>query len=221
MKPAPILIALLGLAATVPAAAAGSGVGFGISGGTLGVGAEVSYPLTDRLGMRGLIAGIDVGTDFEADDDGLEYDGDLELRNAAALLDFHPWSGSFRLTGGVVFSNNEVRGTARCEQVACDFGDGALATGDEARATVDFAGASPYLGLGWGSRPAGDSGWGITADIGVFYLGDPDAEVTIEGPSSANPVARQQAQQEEDEIEDDLDSVPLYPVLMVGASYRF
>lgn len=211
----------LGLAAAGPAAA--GGVGVGLTGGTLGLGAEVSYPLTSRLSVRGMIAGLDFSTDFETDEDDLEYDGDLELRNAAALIDFHPNAGSFRLTGGLVINDTEVTGTARCDQAVCDFGDGTdlLGPRDRARATVDYPSASPYFGIGWGSRPDGGAGWAVTADIGVFYLGDPDATVTLEGPSSANPVAQAEAEDEEDEIEDELDKLSVYPVLMVGASYRF
>lgn len=52
-------------------------------------------------------------------------------------------------------------------------------------------------------------------------LGEAQVDVQVSGPSSANPLVASQAAAEEEEIEDDLDSLAWYPVLMIGANYRF
>lgn len=210
---------------SVPVASANDNpYSLGVTGGTLGFGVEAGYDLSPRFRVRALAAGLNMSEDFEAEgNNDLDYDGDLELRNAAALLDFHPFSGTFRLTAGLVISDNEVDGSATCEQLFCDFGDGSnvLVQGDRVDASAESSGTTPYLGLGWGAKPSTAGQWGFTVDIGAFVLKDPDVDVEISGPSSGVPGAEQEAQNEEDRIEDDLDDIGVYPVLMVGAAYRF
>lgn len=222
LLPLPLITAGLVLAGTAGAAEDGR-FAAGVTAGTLGVGAEASYGLSPRFNLRGVVAGLDISEDLEPDDGSdLDYDGDLELRNAAALVDFHPFAGGFRLSGGAVINGNEIRASAECNRAGgCRFGDSSmavLAEGDSARASVEYDSVAPYLGLGWGNAPRRAGRWGFTADLGVMHLGDPDVSVSV---SSANPQAQQEAENEERELEDDAEDFELYPVLMVGATYRF
>lgn len=219
---------IMGLWAAGVGVAWSGGFGLGVSGGTLGVGIQASYGLTEHIALRGMLAGIDISVDFESDGDSdFEYDGDAELRTALALVDYHPFAGSFRVTGGLAFGDSEIEGTATCDETTCDFGDssGLLVQGDRVRANADFGGTRPYLGVGWGSAPGEESGWAFSADLGAYFLNDPDVDVRISGPSVQNPVTapivKAEAAEEEDNIEDDLDSFSLYPVAMFGVSYTF
>lgn len=205
-------------------AAWAGGFAVGVSAGTLGLGAQASYGFGDYFALRGVVAGIDASVDFEAEGNSdLDYDGDAELRTALALLDYHPFAGGFRVTGGLVFGDSEIEGSATCRDIACEFGDtaGVLVAGDEARAEVDFGGTTPYLGIGWGSAPGEESGWAFSADLGAYLLDDPEVSVSISGLSATNPAARAEAEDEEQHIEDDLDDLSVYPVLMFGATYSF
>lgn len=201
-----------------------SNIGAGVVAGTLGIGAQVSYAWTERVQVRAMAAGLSADVDFEADGGSdLEYGGDIDLLHGALLLDYHPFAGTFRLTAGVIINDDKISGDASCDQLACDLGDndGILVRGDQLDANASYDPVSPYLGFGWGKAPGADGGFGLTADIGVFYLGNPDVSVDISGPSTLNPVARDAVRDEERAIQDDLDTFPLYPVVMLGATWRF
>jgi hypothetical protein len=101
-----VLFALATLAAAPLAAAPAEGppVAVGIKGGTLGLGVEVELGLTRHLAVRVAGASYDQGLDFAAGD--IDYRGDLELGNLAALLDLHPTGSGFRLTAGVLWNDN-------------------------------------------------------------------------------------------------------------------
>lgn len=205
-------------------AAQASNVGAGVVAGTLGIGGQVSYAWTEKVEVRAMVAGFSTDVDFEADGGSdLEYSGDVDLLHGALLLDYHPFAGTFRLTAGVIINDDKIRGDASCEKLACDLGDndGILVRGDQLDAKASFDPVSPYVGFGWGKAPDAGGGFGLTADIGVFYLGNPDVDVDISGPSTLNPVARDAVRDEERSIQDDLDAFPLYPVVMLGATWRF
>lgn len=216
-----VTMALMGLWLMALAPAHAGGFSLGVAGGTLGVGLQAGYGFTPYLALRGILAGLDVSEDFESQD--LEYDGDAELRNAALLLDWHPLAGVFRISAGVVFNDNRIEGGAGCDQLVCDFGAGldVLVAGDRVEGEAEFDSAAPYIGIGWSRAPAAGAGWGLGVDIGLMRLGDAQVDVQVSGPSSANPLVASQAAAEEEEIEDDLDSLAWYPVLMVGVNYRF
>lgn len=105
--------------------------------------------------------------------------------------------------------------------------------GDQVTGEVHFNSVAPYLGIGWSGAP-GNSGWHFHVDLGVLYLGDPEAEADVQraacnGSDGGNilplpnfsgcdiPADKQAAA----EIESSLESLSLYPVVMVGAGYRF
>ncbi|MES1940172.1 outer membrane protein domain-containing protein [Salinisphaera sp. T5B8] len=196
----------------------------GAVAGTLGLGGQVTYAWTERVQTRAMVAGISADVDFEADGGSdLEYSGNVDLLHGALLLDYHPFGGVFRLTGGVMLNDDKIDGSATCEQLACDLGDNesVLVRGDRLDATARYDSVSPYIGFGWGKSPGAEGGLGFSADIGVFYLGEPDVDVRLSGASSANPIARDAVEEEQDDIQDDLDKLPLYPVVMLGVDYRF
>lgn len=211
--------ALWGLA--LPAAA-DSGVSIGVTGGTLGVGLQLGIAFTPYVALRGMVAGLDFSEDFESDSDDLDYDGDFELRNAGVILDYHPWGGWFRVSGGAFLNDNKLEGEAECEDFDCDFGgeSDVLVRGDKVSVEVEFNSVVPFVGVGW-SGTFGDSGWQLQSDLGVLVLGDPDVDVELSGPSSSVPGVQSEAEDEAEDVEDDLEDLSVYPALMVGVSYRF
>ncbi|MBS63904.1 hypothetical protein [Salinisphaera sp.] len=213
----------VGLAAMACGAQAGD-FSVGAVAGTLGVGGQVSYAWTERVQTRAMVAGFSTDVDFTADGGSdLDYSGNVDLLHGALLLDYHPFGGVFRLTGGVMLNDDKINGSAVCEQTTCDLGDneGILVQGDRLDATARYDSVSPYIGFGWGKSPGAEGGLGFSADIGVFYLGDPDVNVELSGASSVNPIARDAVEEEKDGIQDDLDKLPIYPVVMLGLDYRF
>lgn len=223
MRITSLFVAILGFSFAGSAVAADGErrASVGITGGTLGGGIEIGYGLSPRLNLRGIAAGLDLSETFEADDDSnLEYDGDLKLRNAGLLLDFHPFKGTFRLSVGAMFNDNEITATGRCKELNCGFGDDneILLPGDEAQLSVGYNSVAPYAGIGWGNTPKGAGRWGVSLNLGVMQLGEPDVNVEV---SSANPEAQEEAENEERELKEDAEDFEFYPVVMLGVAYRF
>lgn len=189
--------ALLTATATTPAAA---DIGLGARAGTLGLGVDLSYGFTPLFNVRVGLNRFNLGFDFDTDDG--DYDADLELDSIHALLDFHPWGGGFRVTGGLLSNDNRIDA------------DGTV-SGQDVSATIDFDSTAPYAGIGWGNATRGllPISWSI--DLGIVAQGSPKVDLR----SSTLPPP--QVQQEEDDLEDELSSFDTYPVISAGVIFRF
>ena len=226
---APAWIAIGALVAA-PAAAQ---LGVGLHAGTTGLGPEVSWGLGERARARAALAGFDQDLDVTASD--VRYEGELELRHALLLLDWHPGGGGFRLTAGAAWNDNRLVGTAPLAELFADDLERLARQGIDLRgrdlgtahaeATTDALG--PYLGLGFGKAPAGGRGVGLTLDVGAIYQGPPQVELRAETPLPIDqvPGARQALDgliaDEERDIEDEADGYRFFPVVAVGLAYRF
>ena len=210
---------------------------------TIGLGAELSYRFDQPFAVRGGWQRLDIDPDIEAEDqngiegDELSYNGDLELNNGNVFVDWVPGNQRFRFTVGAVLNNSEVEVVSRCNNAAsgpgpiipgtppvsggCEVGGGRFAPSDigEAHTSIDFEPVAPYIGLGWSHAPG--ARWSWTADIGVAYLGEADAEITSTGSCNSSSACRDQLQQEEEELERELEDFEWFPMLSLGVSYRF
>jgi hypothetical protein len=218
----------------LPAAAAAR-TAAGARAGTTGLGVEVARDLGSALRARVAVAAWN--EEREVAVSGVRYDGELELRNALALLDWHPGGRSFRLTAGAAWNRNRVVGTAPLAEVFADELADLERRGIDlrgldlgrARGEATTASLGPYLGFGWGAGGRGNSGsgLGVSIDLGVFYHGRPSAELRPETslPIGLVPGARaaldELIDREEREIEDEIEGYRLFPVLSLGLSYRF
>jgi hypothetical protein len=200
------------LCAATPAAA--ESFALGVKAGTTGLGLEGTWRLTDAVNLRGGYYAFDYGTELE--ETGVEYDGDLRLRNAALFADWHVFRGSFRLSAGAINTGNEFVGSA----------DGQLELGQnvyvaEVDAKVGWSTLAPYLGIGFGNAVQGGR-WSFSFDLGVMYTGSPS--VRLDGTVS-DPAL--QAQFEEDlereraDLAEELSDAKYYPVVGIGFAYRF
>lgn len=186
----------------------------GAKAGTTGLGIEVTWPLSDSVNLRGGYYGFDYDTDLE--EEGVEYDGDLRLRNAAVFADWHPFGGSFRLSAGGVQSGNEFKGSAEGD---LEVGENTYSS--QLQAKVGWSGLAPYLGLGFGNAMSGGR-LSFSFDLGVKFTGSP--EVRLDG--SVNDPALEAAfaedlERERVRLEDELSDAKYYPVVSLGFAYRF
>lgn len=216
-----VLAAPLLLAGMVLPAAAGD-FSLGVAGSTLGFGAEAGYDFNDCFGVR--LGGYAFSMSQDGVESGINYDGDLDLSNVGVYLDWRPFAGAFRVSGGWFSTDNglDVLGQPGAGD-AYNIG-GATFTATEVgtlRATADLGSSAPFLGAGWlWGRANGGLAWGL--DIGVLFQDSPDIELTSTGGTlSSQPALQNAIAQEEAELEADLDQYELYPVVSFGLSYRF
>jgi hypothetical protein len=215
----------LALLAGFSCAAANAGdVAVSATAGTTGLGLHASFPVQPKLNARigfGYLNYDDTGSTSDAD-----YNFKLKLRTFDVLADYFPMDNGFRMTGGLVYNGNKVDVDMKAKSGAQYVVNGTTYTAAQAGAingNVDFKKIAPYLGIGWGNAVA-NKGWGFTADLGVMFQGSPNTTLTNSGCQATAAICAQLASDitvEKTKLRDKVDSYKTYPVLRVGASYRF
>lgn len=189
--------------------------------GTLGLGVDVTQSLRENVNGR---AGINFyNGDYDATgSDDVEYDIDLNLRTVSLLVDWHPYEGEFRVSGGLLYNGNnaEVRGTPTD---SIKIGDTRYSPAQIGvlKYKLDFRNIAPYLGIGVGNALRKDRKVAFVFDLGILFQGSPSVELSAENSTLPIDVIQSDLQQEEEELEDDISSIKIYPVLSFGFTYRF
>lgn len=200
---------------------------FGVyaKGGTLGVGGGVGVGLTDTLRFRAGYTALKISKDISQTD--IDYSGDLKLGGGEAMLDWHPFHGSFRVTAGLTLNRNEITADAEPTNGTYELNGNTYLASEIGTldGEVDFKSTAPYLGVGWGDVIDKDGRFSFIADIGVLFQGNPDANLNVNcGPAvPALECARIRADvdEEERELQDDAHDYKFWPVVSVGVAYRF
>ena len=187
---------------------------------TLGLGAEVAFPVTSSVDARIGINSYNYNFNKSINSNGYatNYDGKLDLQSLQALADWHPMAGSFRVSGGLVYNNNKFSMTAQptsAGTVNVGGKDYTVGTGQSVNAAVDFNKVAPYLGIGWGRTPK-NTGLSFTSDIGLLFQGSPKGNVTTNAGVDATHLA-----QANTDLNSSLKSFKIYPVISFGIGYSF
>jgi hypothetical protein len=209
---------------------------------TLGIGGHVVKKITPKIDAR---LGINnFGMDINVNETEYDYKGNLNLFNVSTLVDYQPFKNvGVRLSSGLVFGNNNIKGTADVsERVANELGEVTIGgqridirdLNIENLATIDTdieinEGVSPYLGIGGGNAVKPGKGLGFWWDLGVVFSGSPNAEVTSNFSTDIPAELREEVvaaadealKDEEKDLNEALDIMGIYPVLSLGLSYQF
>lgn len=207
-------------------AAASAEVGISLRAGTLGIGADFNVGLTDKLNLRLGYSLFDYDTTIEDTD--VVYDGELELRNATALLDYHAFGGGFRFSFGAVGANTELDVEAK-PSGTYEIGDEVFTAAQVGRL---FGNAqmgndiAPYIGIGWGNTLDAEGRVSFLFDIGAVYTGNPEVNLTAVCAQTPQgqavcPRLQEEVQREEDELAEETDISEWYPVIGLGIAIRF
>lgn len=191
-----------------------------VKGGLLGAGLEIERSFNNKLGAR---LGVNYFPyDYSGTEDEIDYNFELDLMTLGLFLDWHPFEGSFRLTGGMMYNGNSLDATAE-SAASYEIGDETY-LGSEIGTLygeMDFNDFVPYAGLGWNTAFGKDGHWGIIFDIGVMFQGAPKADLIATGPIASNTEFQAELAKEENNLQDDLDKFEFYPNIAIGLSYRF
>jgi hypothetical protein len=212
----PVFAVVIGAAAVNPAHA---DVGVNFKAGTLGLGVELTKPFSDKFSLGLGFNAYDIKTTDRTSD--IDYDFNFELQSVALLANYHPFGGTFRVTGGALYNKNELKLTGKptagstytINGVSYSAGQVGTLTG-----TLVFDKTAPYLGLGWGNRP--NSRVGVSFDIGALYQGSPSLSLSATGALS-DPTLASDLEQERRSAEEDLSDFKWYPVIALGVYFRF
>ncbi|HKW36344.1 MAG TPA: hypothetical protein VJO54_00875 [Burkholderiales bacterium] len=202
----------LAFALTLLPAAAMADTSIGVRAGTLGLGLELSYPISQRIGVRLNADSYKYSKGYTQD--GIDYDGKATLKTGSLLLDFYPFANNFRISAGPMYNGNKLGLSTPTTSLTVN-GNPYQASLD---GHVDFKKYVPYAGIGYG-RPIG-TGLSLTFDLGVVFQGTPKATLTgtCTGACAGfqNDVAAQEAS-----LNDSIKDFRYYPVVTLGLAYTF
>jgi hypothetical protein len=221
-------------------------LGVSLEASTLGAGLSVGMPVGERFNVRGVYHGFTYDIDDVEDDSGATYEGELDLKSAGLMLDFHPFKGAFRITAGLASNATEIARPGAPPGGTFQVGDCTYESdptpGNELAVdgVVEFASTAPYLGIGWGGNLNAEPGFFMTFDVGVLLSGAPETslsgrggvraqagqgglcgnEVTYEDASTYQPFI-DEVQKAEDEVNDETKDFELWPNVALGVGWRF
>jgi hypothetical protein len=216
-----------------------SGLGLSTRVGFAGTGFDVATPLATRLNLR-------AGTDFFSHSTSFQEDGanvgiNLHLRSGHAGLDWFPFGGHFRLSPQVVIgNNNRVVATAIIPSgstITLNGQDYISSYSDPLRGSgrIDFRKVSPGFSLGFGNLiPRDRSRFSIPVEMGFYYVGQPNLEVSFTGsacepnfPASVgcqsvdhDPAFQQNLAAFKARNENNLSYASFFPIFSVSFGYR-
>lgn len=205
--------------------AAWADVGVLLKAGTLGAGLDVSVGMSESLGLRLQANGLSYEYDVTESD--VEYSADLELKSAGLLLDWHPFSGVFRVSAGAYWNGNEATAVGRPTGGTYEINGVTYNAADigSLNGRIDFKRVAPYFGIGWASTPKAGRGMTFSFDLGVLYQGEPNVGLTtVCGPALSTPqcdALRSNVAAEQASLKEELSDYKFHPVVSFGIGYRF
>ncbi|MBT0666843.1 hypothetical protein HT136_00480 [Novosphingobium profundi] len=202
-------------------APADTSVSLGVTGGTLGIGPEVTWRASPVLSLRANATWMAASHGVDGDD--IRYHGHLDLNSYGLMADLHPFRNGFRISGGVRLSGNKIdlRGKAADGDVVSIGGQDY--TGAEIgtlTGKVEANDVAPTLTIGYAANAT--RGLKFGAELGAMFMGRPRVnDLTGTGIAMQDPDFAQDLANEERDIEDDIGDYRVYPILQVSLSYAF
>jgi hypothetical protein len=229
--------------ASVPTQSAGgahpfSGIAFGVKVGTAGVGFDVATPLVRRhLNLR---SGASFFTYNNATltEDNINISGSLKFQSAATMVDWFPFHGAFRISGGVGTYNNTGLNATLAVPAGQSFslGDttyysqpGNPITGN---GTFTFGAnkVAPRVTIGFGNMLPARGHFRLTTELGFQYQSSPAVAYTVSGGgctsdingvyANCGPIPLSSVTSEQNELQNDLTDLKFFPILSIGLSYK-
>ena len=91
--------------------------------------------------------------------------------------------------------------------------------GQTIHAKAKYPAVRPYLGIGFGHSPHATRGWGMFFDAGVAY-GRPHLDYDVPAAIVAE-AGQANVNAEEQQLQSKVDRFRFYPIVKIGATYRF
>ena len=216
-----IALSAAALAALSAAHADGLKDRFAVSGsvGTLGGQIEAHGKINKYLSVRGGYNYLEFDLDETYDD--IDYTVTTDLTGGLLAVDVHPFGNGFVLSAGAHIGGKTFD-LSGLPSEGVEIGDTFYTPEEigEIRGEADLGGTAPYLGFGYNGAFS-NGRYGFTAMIGALLLEDPTVDLSTTGLLSEDPSFQADLEAEEDELQDDIDEFPFWPVASIGFVVRF
>jgi hypothetical protein len=209
----------------------------GVKASPLGIGGEFGVSMTRLLDFRAGFNAFNFSHTFK--NNGIDYNGTLQLRSADALLDIKPLGDWFHISPGVLFYNgNQI--TAKTNVPAgqvFDLGNASFKSsltdpiGGTGKMTVPKA--APMVLFGFGTLVPHNHHFTFYNDFGVVFQGSPKTTLNLTGSAcdaatglgcvnaATDPTVQAQVQAEQTKINKDTTIARFYPVFALGFGFRW
>ena len=189
---------------------------------TLGLGFELGKQLMDHVSAR---VGINFGSFNKVgkQQSDITYDVHLKLKAVEALVDLYPAKrGILHFTAGLLTNPMTIIGDGK------PTGSGTFTINDHTytsaqvgtlSASGKFPGASPYVGLGFGTPAHRGGRVKFLFDLGAA-IGKPKLALSATGAAS-NATLQADLDAQRDTTQEDLNKLPVYPVISFGVAIHF
>lgn len=204
---------------------AGAPFGLGVTVGTLGLGAEASFRVSNSIVLRlnGSYYGIDLTESANKASNGAssDYKFNVTALFGGALIDWHPFEGGFRLSAGARYADIQFKARELNGRTIGDNTYTATQVGTVHTTLQNSQQFAPYIGLGYDATHFKGRGFNFSfgIDAGVMYAGNADVKITTD--RSVAGLSTDIAKEKKD-LEDKLGKYTvLYPVLMLSGKFTF
>jgi hypothetical protein len=222
-----------------------SGLAIGVKLGLGGFGFDVATPLVhQRLNLRGGASFLSY-TPSTITTDNLNIDGNIKFQNADAMVDWFPFHGSFRLSGGATVYNNTGLTAALSVPGGQSFTVGSTTYYSEPYNAVTNP-AGPILGtgvftfggnnvvprttIGFGNMLPKKGHFRFETEVGVQYFSAPTVVYHFTGTGcqslllgvylNCGPINQTDVLNEQIKLQNDLYDLRFFPILSIGLSYK-
>ena len=211
-----------------------SSIAVGLKADTLGAGIEIATPLSLRFNLRSSYNVLAFNDGFNLD--GLNYSARLHLKSSETTVDWFPLP-AVHVSSGILWFKNSMSAPVGVPpgQTFTLGGQKFLNSIDDpvtGNASVVYSHSfAPLLLVGLGNIiPRSGRHLAFPFEIGAAYTGSPQINLNLTGTIcttdgcvnlSQNAEARTSLKQEIQKLNKDLSSYPLFPIVSMGASYRF
>ncbi|MDP2416473.1 MAG: hypothetical protein U1D25_01965 [Hydrogenophaga sp.] len=190
-------------------------VGAGFPGLTLGY----SHTLSPTVKLRGEYAG-GLSLNKDGKTGGVNYNAKIKTNRVGAFADWFPTSTGFHLTGGITASDIGGNFTARGGAGQTINNKPVDLTGKELSISVTYPDVTPYIGMGWSSKPSNATGWGFYGNIGL-QIGKFKTNYTENGVIGSGGITQADVEVEVNKVRDAVNKLSVLPSVSLGLTYRF
>lgn len=210
---------MLGMAA-LSAYAGESYVSVGVPGVVVGY----AYSVNQKMGLR-----ADAGTMGSVNRthtvSGVGFDTKVQYNRFGVYGDYFPFSGRFRLTGGLTINKAQLDLKSRFDgtsSIRVNGNDITPTSADYFNMQMKFPAIMPYIGIGLGHQPRA-AGMGFTADVGVS-IGrlKTSTDTNIVGKTYGSyTVTQSDVDAKTNEVRDAVGRISFLPSASLGVNYRY
>jgi len=179
--------------------------------GTLGLGGEVAFGLSDVFVLRGGFGFFPY--EYDGTYGGEDYTVIFPKSIWTAGIDLYLGGGPIRLMGGVMGRTGDV--TMESEYTGGEIGGIPFDVPGTISAVLQQNGLAPFAGIGFGKHTAG--GFGFFLDVGAALSGKADVKMEVSGELASQPGIEEALQAEADQVAEDVGGLlKVWPIVSLG-----